>query len=126
MYSSTIFELVENSNYTFYKLHFNGKCQFDEFLESIKRIPEDMKSMQKIIALMDMYGSCLLPQKKIKQIKGIARSDTFEFKYNNIRVYVIVQKPYVYIALGGYKQTQKKDIELLKRRYNNFKQAKNT
>jgi len=126
MYSSTIFELVENSNYTFYKLHFNGKCQFDEFLESIQRIPEDMKSMQKIIALMDMYGSCLLPKGKFRQIKGIARSDTFEFKCKNIRVYVIVQKPYVYIALGGYKQTQNKDIELLKKRYNNFKQAKNT
>lgn len=120
MYSSTIFELVENPKYTFYKLYFNGKCQFDDFLEKIQKIPQDAKNMNKVVALMDMFGCYKLPITKFRQIKNMSRPDVFEFKSKNIRVYVIFQKPNVYIALGGYKDTQDRDIKLLKERYRRF------
>ena len=46
--------------------------------------------------------------------------DIWEFKKNNIRVYVVKTLKEVYIVMGGYKADQKRDIERVKRRVKQF------
>ncbi len=54
------------------------------------------------------------PATKFNHIEDSQRSDMFEFKKDRLRIYVIKQKPDIYIVVGGFKGTQKKDIKLLK------------
>ena len=116
-FKTEIFDLIKNVNgYTYYKLFIGKTCQFDKFWESIKRIPRDEKSLHSIFSLMEMYGAQPLPPTKFKQIKGINRSDIFEFKKDKIRVYVIKQEPCIYIVMAGYKKDQQNDIKTLKLR----------
>ena len=70
----------------------------------------DGKTLSGIIALMDKFGSCMLPNTKYRKIQGTGRDDLFEFKKNNIRVYVLKKEPSVFVVLGGYKTKQKSDI----------------
>lgn len=66
--------------------------------------------------MMDSFSSRnLLPGKKFRKIKGKGRTDLYEFKSQNIRVYVLLCTPDMYLVLGGYKQNQKADIDRLKR-----------
>ena len=51
-----------------------------------------------------------LPKEKFRPIKSIKRKNVYEFKKNNIRVYVLMQEPDMFVILGGYKADQKKDI----------------
>ena len=62
----------------------------------------------------------MLPKAKFRQIKGVDRQDVFEFKRKNLRVYVVMQQPNVYVVLGGYKKGQEKDIAKLKRYIKDF------
>lgn len=120
-FKTEIFELIKNTNgYTYYKLYINEICQFEEFCQTIKRVPRDEKSLLAIFAYMEEYGTQLLPDKKFRQIKGINRSDIFEFKKDKIRIYVVVQKPDVYIVMGGYKPNQQRDIKILKNKLKEF------
>ena len=61
-----------------------------------------------------------LPRTKFNHIDDNNRSDIFEFKKDRLRVYVIKQKPNVFIVIGGFKGNQKKDINILKSRIKNF------
>lgn len=118
-----IFEDVRNGNgFQFFRLKIDGECQFDEFYAKIMANPKapDYKSMIKVIALMDFFGYQLLPKTKFMKIEDLNRSDVFEFKANNIRVYVVLRKPNVYIVMGGYKNEQKKDINVLGRKIKEF------
>lgn len=123
-YTSTIFEDVRNENgFSFLKLHIDGKCQFEEFYNQIRehrQNSQDAKSLDKIIALMDFYGATLLPKEKFRMIKDSSRNDVFEFKAKNIRVYVVIRKPEVFIVMGGYKANQEKDIEKVLSRIKEF------
>lgn len=42
-------------------------------------------------------------------------------KKNDIRVYVIMRKPNVFVVLGGYKGEQNSDIKRIKKLFNDFK-----
>ena len=94
----------------YYKLFVDGKCAFDDFLDNIKKNVADMKSMKAIIAYMDNLGAQLFPSTIFNYIESGIRTDLYEFKKKNLRVYVIDQRPNIYIVMGGYKNTQKKDI----------------
>lgn len=101
-YSIEPFELARNALYQFHKLLINGKSRFDEFYEEIKTNKKDLSSFDKIISMMDSFSpQLLLPKTKFRQIKDVGRNDVFEFKCNNIRLYVIKQAPDIYIVIGG-------------------------
>lgn len=118
-YSTEILSLVNNPHYTFYKLSINGVFQFDEFVKDVETISTERKSLESILRLMDEFGPQLLPKSKFHKIppnnKKKERDDIFEFKKDTLRVYVILQKPYVYVVRGGRKKDQKQDIAKVKR-----------
>lgn len=125
-YSTELFDLTNNPHYTFYKLYVNGKCEFDDFLEEIKKNVADSNNMKSIIAYMDSLSAQLLPSTIYNYIQGSKRNDLFEFKKKNIRVYVIDQRPNIYIVMGGYKGSQeKKDIPRLIRKTKDFPKKQN-
>lgn len=125
-YSTELFDLTNNPNCTFYKLYVNGKCEFDDFLEEIKKNVADSKNMKAIIAYMDSLCAQLLPSSIYNYIQGSKRNDLYEFKKKNIRVYVIDQRPNIYIVMGGYKSSQKKkDIPRLIRKTEDFPKKQN-
>ena len=120
-YSITPYDDVNNPQYIFYKLYVNGVCQFDDFLKEIERNKSDQKLFSYIIRYMDcMTDQIRLPKTKLNHIESNDRTDIFEFKKDRLRVYVLKQKPNVFIVIGGYKATQKKDISVLKSRIKDF------
>lgn len=120
-YSREKYDLVFNDEYVFYKLTINKHCQFDEFVVEIEKNIRDCKSFHGIIALMDSFSSrMMLPKTKFRYINIKDRHDVFEFKKDNIRVYVIKGKRDITIAMGGYKNEQKKDIERLGRNLRDY------
>lgn len=114
------YEAVNNSTFTFYKLYVDGKCLFDEFCEEVNLNDKDKNALKKIHSYMDNLGTSLMPKTKFNHVKDGKRSDLFEFKKDSLRVYVIKKNPSVYIVVGGYKATQKKDIKRFKERIKGF------
>ena len=120
-YSTKRFDLTNNPNYTYYRLFVDGKCEFDDFLQEVNKNVADKKNMNAIIAYMDSLSAQLLPSTIYKHIESGERHDLYEFKKKNLRVYVIDQRPNIYIVMGGYKSTQKKkDIPRLIRKTKDF------
>ena len=62
-----------------------------------------------------------LPKKKFRHIEWSERDDLFEFKKNQMRVYVVKQGDVIYIVMGGWKNNQKLDISKFKKRIKTFK-----
>ena len=115
------YEDVNNPQYNFHKLYIDGVCQYDDFLEEIERNANDKKLFNGIIRYMDCISDQVrLPKTKFNHIVSNDRSDIFEFKKDRLRVYVIKQKPNFFIVIGGYKGTQKNDIDNLKSRIKDF------
>ena len=116
--------LVRNPNYSFYLVSIDAKNQFNTFLEQAQKNKQDLKSIHKIIALMDYINPySKLPKEKFRHIEdnnSKARNDIYEFKDKSIRIYVIFQPPSFYIIRGGYKKDQLKDIERVKRDTKDF------
>lgn len=111
-----ICQLVNNSHgLTFHKLVIRDTCLFDEFCDEVAKSKKDMKCLTAIISRMGSFGDNLVPKKYFRQLKDIGRSDIFEFKQDNLRVYVQLVKPDVVILLGGTKNSQTKDIRKIKR-----------
>lgn len=120
-YRTELFDLTNNPNYTYYRLFVDGKCEFDDFLEEVNKNVADKKNMDAIIAYMDSLSAQLLPSTIYNYIESGERHDLYEFKKKNLRVYVIDQRPNIYIVMGGYKSTQKKkDIPRLIRKTKDF------
>ncbi len=120
-YSTKLFDLTNNPNYTYYRLFVDGKCEFDDFLQEVNKNVADKKNMNAIIAYMDSLSAQLLPSIIYNHIESGERHDLYEFKKKNLRVYVIDQRPNIYIVMGGYKSTQKKkDIPRLIRKTKDF------
>lgn len=119
-YCTRKFDLIHNESYTYYKLYINNKCQFDEFCEEVKRRVLDNESLQAIYGYMELLGALPLPESKHRIIKDAEQRDIWEFKKNNIRVYVVKTLKEVYIVMGGYKADQKRDIERVRRRVKQF------
>ncbi len=70
---------------------------------------------------MEAFGVTKLPNTKFRQIVNVKRPDVFEFKKNKLRIYIVFQEPSVYIVMGGYKNTQRKDIASLEQKIKGFK-----
>lgn len=120
-YRTELFDLTNNPCYTYYKLFVNEKCEFDDFLEEVNKNVADKKNMKAIIAYMDSLSAQLLPSSIYNHIESGVRHDLYEFKKKNLRVYVIDQRPDIYIVMGGYKNNQdKKDIPRLIRKTKEF------
>lgn len=109
-------EIVRNkNNVQFYELELDGKRLFSEFHENLIDA-NDKKKFTAVVALMDNFSfNQRLPDKLFRQIKNIDRNDVYEFKKANLRIYVIMQKPNMFIIIGGYKTNQQKDIEKIDR-----------
>lgn len=118
-YETRRFEPVNNVEYDFYEVSVNGKYLCQRFLDEIKE-ERDKKKLFKIYAYMDSFSSNFLPSSKFRQIKGLRRKDVYEFKNKDIRVYVLMKKPNIFVILGGYKGTQDKDINRIDNLFNDF------
>ncbi len=124
-YTTQPFDLVNNFRYKFHKLYINGKCQIDGFIEDVEKSSskKDKGSLKSIFNYMDNFSDNLrLPSSKFRHIEIANRYDVFEFKKDAVRVYVILQRPDVFIVLGGYKNNQDKDISKLSKLISEFKQ----
>lgn len=118
-YTISRFEPVNNKEYNFYEVSVNGKCLYQEFVKGLST--RDLKKLINIYAYMDCLSpSNLLPSSKFRQIKGLRRNDVYEFKKNDIRIYVIKKRPDIYVVLGGYKGSQDKDINRIDKLFNDF------
>lgn len=112
MYELKPFPEVRNPRLTFHKLSVGDNCPFEEFEKELIQ-PGDLKALGSIYSLMENFGNILLPKTKFNHIEGGKRDpdNVFEFKKNNLRVYVLLQRPDVIVILGGFKSGQKKDID---------------
>lgn len=108
---------IKNPQYQYYKLKDeNGVCQFDEFCAGVEQNAADKKLLPYIFKYMErLTDRQMLPKEKFNHVEGIGRDDVFEFKKKSLRVYVIKQKPDVFVIMGGYKNEQKKDIARIKK-----------
>ncbi len=121
-FESKLLEFVNNENgFVFYKLLIDDVCHFDLFVEKVSKISNESKSLDAIFAYMDTFSKVMLPQSKFRQIKNAHRKDVFEFKKDNIRVYVILQSPCIYVITGGFKNNQKQDVQRIVRQIRQFK-----
>lgn len=69
-YSSIIYEVVHNPQYTYHKLIVDDKCPFDEFLSNIERNKNDLRYFKSIINLMDnLTDANMLPKTKFRHIE---------------------------------------------------------
>lgn len=118
-YEVRSFEPVNNKFYQFLEVSVNGKYLFQEFIDNQKD-KRDIKKLINIYSYMDMLSSSMLPKTKYRHIEGLKRNDVYEFKKDDIRVYVIMKKPSVFVVLGAYKGTQNKDIKRIDNLFDGF------
>lgn len=120
-YQTRKFEPVNNKCYQFLEVSVNGRFLFQEFVDNLKDEQYDLKKLNAIYGYMDSFSpSLLLPKTKFRHVDGIKRKDVYEFKKNDIRVYVIMQRPSVFVILGAYKGTQKQDYKNISKLFNDF------
>lgn len=97
----------------FYKLEVGGECQFDEYVKEIEKEGQYVEEYYSLIANMeDVANNNLLPKTKFRDIT-LSKKDKvkeYEFKTKHLRVYVIKNDAGKLVLLGGYKNSQKKDI----------------
>lgn len=119
------YDIIQNKQYNYHKLYVDGKCRFDDFANDVTGREES--SLKSIYTMMEMYSSEMsFPKTKFNRIKGIKvdgneLTNIFEFKKDNIRVYLIKHKPNMYIILGGIKTKQKSDIKKINQLLNSIK-----
>lgn len=120
-YEEKIFEPINNKTYEFREVSVNGRFLFQEFIDNLKDTPKDMKKIMQIYAYMNEFSpSTLLPKTKFRQIKGVKRDDVYEFKKDDIRIYVIKKYPSIFVILGVYKGTQDKNISRINKLFGGF------
>lgn len=120
-YEEKIFEPINNKTYEFREVSVNGRFLFQEFIDNLKDTPKDMKKIMHIYAYMNEFSpSTLLPKTKFRQIKGVKRDDVYEFKKDDIRIYVIKKYPSIFVILGAYKGTQNKNINRINKLFGGF------
>lgn len=117
------FDLVQNNQYNFYKLYVDGVCQFDTFMSEIESNKRYMDWFGYIIRFMEAISDqFILKEHQFRHIESNDRNDIFEFKKELLRVYIVKQKPNIYIIFGGFKANQSNDIKKVKKLVNEFKQ----
>lgn len=106
-------EVKDDGELSFYKVIVNGVCLFDEFQNEIARLTPEMKSFRKILTRMNWMAESnqKLPSAKFNSIKYKQSVIGYEFKEQNLRVYVLKIDPNVFVVLGGLKKKQSSDID---------------
>ncbi len=99
----------------FEKLIINDVCWLDLFEENITSDKQLLSEYKTILAYMNLLANGLkLPLTKFKEIKGGSMlCKRFEFKSKHLRVYALDEYREQIIILGGFKSTQKADINRL-------------
>ena len=116
------FKLVNNQCYHFLEVSVDGKYLFQEFINNLKDKKNDVKKLAAIFQYMDIFSPhILLPKTKFRHIEGSECKNLYEFKKNDIRVYVIMNKPSVFLILGAYKGTKKQDFKKIDKLFKDFK-----
>lgn len=113
-YEKTLYDIIHNMNgCVYYKLIIDGIDHYERFVEELEKLPNESRSLKKVLALMERYSpNVLLPKEKFRQIKGIKRNDVYEFKDPPyVRVYVVLDKPNIYIVDGSLKKNQEETIK---------------
>lgn len=110
LYQTRQFEYVHGSYYEYRELAVDGKYLFSGFLDELRNSRDDVRKLMHIYSLMAALSpSVMLPARKFRKytckIDGV-----FEFKKDDIRVYVLKKSPEIYVVLGGYKDNQKRDV----------------
>ncbi len=96
-----------------FKLIVDGKCQFDEFTEQIKKESNFSNELDVVQArLEDVSQMRSLPSKKFKDITPKNEiNKEYEIKTQNLRIYLThLTKTGKIIIFGGQKNKQAKDI----------------
>lgn len=121
-YNVRPFKIVNNKTCRFYEASVNGKYLYEKFCANLKNESVDMKKVNSIIAYMDFFSfDNKLPSTIFNHIQNSSIPNLYEFKKKDIRIYVILKEPSVFIVLGGYKGRQKQDIDQVARLFKNFK-----
>lgn len=116
------FELVNNQFYQFLEVSVDGRFLFQEFIDNLKDERNDMKKLSAIFQYMDSFSPhVFLPRTKFRHVEGRKCKNLYEFKKGDIRVYVIMEKPSVFVILGAYKGTQKQDYNNIDKLFKSFK-----
>lgn len=104
----------------FNKLLVDGVAPFDRFTEELEE--QYKNELGAIYYLMEEVANLQsLPKTKFRELKG-GKGDVkeYEFKSKHLRVYAIHQKNGKIVVMGGYKNSQDKDISAfrsLKKQY---------
>lgn len=112
-------ELIKGRQ-TFNKLLVDGTAPFDCFTEGLEEQYES--ELGSIYYRMEAVANLQsLPKDKFRELKG-GKGDVkeYEFKSKHLRVYAIHQKDGKIVVMGGYKNSQDKDIatfRALKKQY---------
>ncbi len=112
-------ELIKGRQ-TFSKLLVDGEAPFDRFTEELEEQYES--ELGSIYYRMEAVANLqLLPKEKFRELKG-GKGDVkeYEFKSKHLRVYAIQQKDGKIVVMGGYKNSQDKDLtafRALKKQY---------
>lgn len=120
-YLKKYYDEIENTKYAFFKLYRDGKCEYEEFVDSLHQKTE-LEELQQIKAIMDKVDTNNMPIKKYRHITSgrgkKRRKDIYEFKSKHLRVYAIKTDIEYYLLLGGFKKDQEEDIEKVFKKYN--------
>lgn len=120
-YSVQKLDIINNPKCHFYKLLIDGKSQFDEFASDAEKIAANKKCLVNIYSRMDSFDPDLkLPKEKFNHIEGgkYDRKDVYEFKKDQVRVYVILIKPNIYVVCGAIKKGKKDQERDITRLFN--------
>lgn len=107
-----------------FKMEINGECLFDEFEREIENKGQYEQELFSIYSLMeDVANNKLLPEFKFRDITNKKRDKIkeYEFKSKHLRVYAIKTKEGKVVIIGGYKNSQKKDIKKFRKIKANYK-----
>lgn len=114
-------DIIHNQKCHFYKLLIDGKCQFDEFASEAEKIATNKRCLANIYSRMDSFDpDQKLPKEKFNHIEGdkYDRKDVYEFKKDQVRVYVILIKPNIYVVCGAIKKGKKDQQREIDRLFN--------
>ena len=122
-YSVQKLDIINNPKCHFYKLFIDGECQFDEFVTKVEANKMDCKCLANIYYRMDYFDpDQKQPKEKFNHIEGgkYDRKDVYEFKKDQVRVYVILIKPNIYVVCGAIKKGKKDQERDIKRLFNDI------
>jgi len=96
----------------FYKLKVKGICLLDRYYDEIKTNPSYKSSYIRILSNMESVANkVLLPKTKFRPLLPKSQPKQYEFKYGDLRIYVIDYKGGKLIIDGGFKNSQDSDIK---------------